>query len=210
MSRKLLAFFLKELNVVRFKCMNCNGVIEIAPDKVAEQFSSGSCPLCRKLITVRRGDESPFAQLCKAISSLRRLSWREQFRLARGLFSFTPKPRSSTLSPGRSFQGAQMARSACPSCKGASFEIVTKKLRRRNGTVLQPWGTRQDDPGRHHRAQETGCGSNGSDSIGRRFHGGIPIPDRICFRRSGSVRAAASASSVRLSTIGPRSSRMLG
>jgi hypothetical protein len=72
MSRKLLAFLLSELTVVRIQCKSCNKIIELKPEELAQQFSSGYCPLCEKPMTVERLDKNPFCQLANAVESFKR------------------------------------------------------------------------------------------------------------------------------------------
>jgi hypothetical protein len=71
MSRKLLVFLLNQLNIVRVKCLSCKKVIEMPPEELAMQFSTGNCPLCNRPLTMLRGSDNPFLKLAKAIEDFK-------------------------------------------------------------------------------------------------------------------------------------------
>jgi len=48
MSRKLLAFLLRELKLIRIICNRCDGIVELPLDKVKPPFAKGQCPLCER------------------------------------------------------------------------------------------------------------------------------------------------------------------
>jgi hypothetical protein len=55
MGRKLLAFLLSELAIVRIICKMCNGVTELPIAELPKRFSGGECrcPICQKPIMVQ-------------------------------------------------------------------------------------------------------------------------------------------------------------
>lgn len=80
MSRKLLAFLLSELTVVRLICQrpHCMGITEITIEKLGERYigqSPPGCPLCSATFAgVGDGHNNHLSQLSKAIVGLRNAS----------------------------------------------------------------------------------------------------------------------------------------
>lgn len=74
MSRKLLAFLLHELDIVRVKCGHCKNVTEVPASQVGNQFGTGQCPLCRKMIAPNMpGVGNPFMNLAAALDTFKQL-----------------------------------------------------------------------------------------------------------------------------------------
>lgn len=77
MSRKLLAFLLSELEIVRLICQRpgCKGVTEITIEKMGERFDVQAvpeCPLCGgKFTGIPGGYDNYLVRLSKAIKGLR-------------------------------------------------------------------------------------------------------------------------------------------
>jgi formate dehydrogenase maturation protein FdhE len=71
MSRKLLAFLLNELNIVRIKCMKCERVSEM-PISSLGSFQASRCPFCQQpLVSVPAGHPmNPLKSLAEAIGNI--------------------------------------------------------------------------------------------------------------------------------------------
>ena len=71
MSRKLFAFLLSELNLVRIKCKKCKKTAELTTEQLSSQFQEPSCPFCHAVIAKGDPTNSPYAKLASAIQSLK-------------------------------------------------------------------------------------------------------------------------------------------
>ena len=69
MSRRLLAFLLAELKIIRFKCAKCAAVTELEIEKVSPRLEeSPNCPLCGIKWMVPQ--ENHIGNLAKAIKGI--------------------------------------------------------------------------------------------------------------------------------------------
>lgn len=72
MSRKLFAFLLSELNLVRVKCGKCKNVVEIKAEDLGANFGNNAlCPICGVRFSCSSGPQSPFTLLATAIKDFR-------------------------------------------------------------------------------------------------------------------------------------------
>lgn len=66
MSRKLLAFLLSELHVVRLVCPRCRAAAEVTPDQLAARAGYGmACVGCGAAFTA--GGPNPLSRLAEAV-----------------------------------------------------------------------------------------------------------------------------------------------
>ena len=62
MSRRLFAFLLSELNLIRVKCLKCGNVVEIKADELGTHFGiSALCPLCGERFMCQSRDAAIYA-----------------------------------------------------------------------------------------------------------------------------------------------------
>ena len=76
MSRKLLAFLLSELKIIRLICkrQSCGGVIEVPVDKISpEKFDAPKCPLCGHTLLTVHPDQNPILKVASAVTAMQRL-----------------------------------------------------------------------------------------------------------------------------------------
>jgi len=74
MSRKLFAFLLTELNIIRIKCQKCGKTAEIPSDKLANHFDfnmTPKCSFCLEELASTSGPHNPFMQLAKALDTFK-------------------------------------------------------------------------------------------------------------------------------------------
>ncbi len=71
MSRKLHAFLISELDLIRVRCQACKKVIELGAEDLANVFQAGACPLCAQPLTPLSGFHSPFVKLAQAIKEFK-------------------------------------------------------------------------------------------------------------------------------------------
>lgn len=75
MSRKLLAFLLSELNLVRVSCPKCEAVTELAVEKLSHQLTDPRCPVCREAWAEFVGAEGSYlTRLGKAIADFQKVN----------------------------------------------------------------------------------------------------------------------------------------
>jgi predicted Zn finger-like uncharacterized protein len=71
-SRKLFAFLLSELKLVRVKCPKCAAVAEVTIEQAGRHFEDTRCPVCKEAwygLAAPQGDNY-LTRLAKAIQSL--------------------------------------------------------------------------------------------------------------------------------------------
>lgn len=73
MSRKLFAFFLSELSMVRVVCKQCGGIVEVAANKLPGCFKNPHCHFCPTDFA-SGGHENIFEDLSKLIGTVKVLS----------------------------------------------------------------------------------------------------------------------------------------
>ena len=71
MSRKLFAFVLAELSLVRLKCGRCGKVAEMTIEELGPQMERPLCPFCQKQFTMLGGEAGPLVALATAIQQLK-------------------------------------------------------------------------------------------------------------------------------------------
>jgi hypothetical protein len=73
MSRKLFAFLLSELKIVRINCPRpeCRSVTEVSLERLRSKFATPSCPVCNhELLLPFSGSENALTRLAKAMEDL--------------------------------------------------------------------------------------------------------------------------------------------
>ena len=71
MSRKLFAFLLSELNVVRVKCKHCGIVTELPTDEIYAKFQVPTCKYCGTNFAAADDKRNPFARLQSLVEAYR-------------------------------------------------------------------------------------------------------------------------------------------
>jgi hypothetical protein len=71
-SRKLFAFLLSELNVVRIKCKKCGRTAEMTCEQIGSSFNdTAPCPFCGTKLANMLPENNPFGLLANAIRSFK-------------------------------------------------------------------------------------------------------------------------------------------